>query len=127
MPDAASPVPPNPTEVYKQVAALVAFLHPRAANVRIEYEVPDSDGGVTTGRLTVPADADVADLLDDLEGAVLTELGKLKPGEWMGGKAVAAAVGCDPEAGNFKRTMAKLAKPTGSVESNRNKGYRLRP
>jgi biotin operon repressor len=42
------------------------------------------------------------------------------------GKALAAALDCDREAGNFRRTLARLSKPGGPVESNQRNGYRLR-
>lgn len=116
--------PPDPAAVYRDVARLVASLCPQATNVRIVYDSPDGVGGTTVGRLPVPVTADLA---DDLEAAVLAELGRLRSGEWMLGKVLATAVGCDREAGNYRRVMARLAKPDGPVESNTNRGYRLRP
>jgi biotin operon repressor len=121
--EVAADRPPDPAAVYREVARLVAFLCPQATNVRILFDAPDGCGGTVPGRLAVPTAADPA---DDLGAAVLAELGKLRAGEWLGGKALAAALDCDREAGNFRRTLARLSKPGGPVESNQRNGYRLR-
>jgi hypothetical protein len=82
----------------------------------VEYE----DGGRSI--LSLPDAAPV----DPTEAAILSELGKLRAGEWMKGRTLAASVDLDVDGGHFKGLMARLARPGGRVESSRGHGFRLR-
>jgi len=115
--------PPDPAAVYREVARLVGWLNPAATEIGIVYRCPDGTGGTTENRLAVPV---AADLPDDLEAAVLCELGKLRTGEWMTGQALAASVDVAADNGHYRRTLSRMARPGGPVESNRRHGYRLR-
>jgi hypothetical protein len=97
-------------------------LYPNASGCRIVIEVPDGFGGVVESSFAVPMGEDEP---DDLEGMVLAVLGRLKPGEWIGGFALANESGTDVNNGNFRRLLGRL-KRCGRVETDRKSGYRLK-
>lgn len=108
--------PRTEDSIRRDVAAFVNEAKPGARRCWIIVEYTDDDRDRIAVPLTVP---------DDLEGQALEALGKLKPGEWMKGRTLAAELGIDdPQNGNFRRLMAKLS-TAGRVESSRS-GYRAR-
>lgn len=93
----------------------VFAVYPNAQTVSIVAKGPDGEAVIP-----IPMARDT----EDLAAIVVEVLGKLKPGEWMRAKSIAAETDRDPQSGHFLRTLSRLAKD-GIVESNRNFGYRL--
>lgn len=106
----------DPVSTYAAVARLVRQLSPTANRIRIVYDTPG------TGRSIIAVPVDTAD--DSLEGRIVSMLNRLRPGEWISGKALAASVDCEPDNGHYRRTAARLVSE-GVIESNRNLGYRM--
>lgn len=109
--------PPDAEQVYRMVARLVAWFCPGAREVCITYRVP---GAAEPGRIPVP----FAGETDDGRAAVLAILGRMRAGEYMGGRAVAAELGMEYEGGHYRSLMSAMVKD-GEIESHRQKGYRL--
>lgn len=123
-PAGGGPTPPDPHAVYRQVTALLRWMHPGVRNIRIVGDVPDADGGGQTVRVPVPADRPP----DDLKGAILFHLGKLKPGEYLPGKVLAMLIDedLDHKSGAFTRSIRDLRDcDPPKIESHQTHGYRL--
>lgn len=122
--DAAERQTADRQHVRRLIADMVRADEPTARNIRIVYEVPAGDGSVMTGRIPIPIDP----AADDHKTAILTVLAKLKPGEWLGGKALAMQIDeeLDHKGGAFTRAIAAL-KTTDppKIESHKVHGYRL--
>lgn len=115
--DAGQSPAPDADRVYRLVGDLVRFFCPAARDVCITYRVP---GQAEPGRIPVPTAATAEDVRDE----VVNLLARLRPGEYMKGRAVAAELDMEYEGGHFRAMMAKLAKDE-VIESHTQKGYRL--
>jgi hypothetical protein len=108
---------PAPTP-FEAVGRLVQSVDPHAVRCRIVWETEDGE----EGSIPVPLRGAAT---DEMQAAVLDVLGRLKPGEWMGGKALAGECDTTRDAGNFRRAVAAL-RDANRIEANRNRGYRMR-
>lgn len=100
---------------YEAVVKQMLTIYPRAQTIRIVADGPDGKAG-----FPLP----MTPSFDDLESAVIASLGRIRPGEWMPKKTLAADVERDTNNGAFCRLLADLAK-RAVIESNTNRGYRM--
>lgn len=114
MPDAD-----RPDDVFAVVARWVRTFRPNAVRASIEIVVPDGDDGTVKDTIAVP----LPTTPDDLDARIMATLNKLRPGEWMRGKTLAAELDTSPDAGHFRRALAALVGT--KLESNTNLGYRI--
>ncbi len=106
---------PDLTACYDAIVKRVLSVYPQAQSIRIVATGPDGKAG-----FPVP----MGPACDDVESLVLAALGRLRPGDWMRGKVLAAELDTDRTNGNFNRVVSDLVK-RGVIESNRLHGYRM--
>lgn len=97
------PLPTDPASVYEVVGKLVSTIAPLAFNCRIVYEVPGGMEGV------IPIAAPRDDKTEDLKEEIAEVCNRLKQGDRLRGKAVAAELK-HPYDSYFRGILAELGR-----------------
>ena len=119
----AGPSRPTREQLFRDNAALALEIHPNAVGCKLLILVPDGDQ-VSETRINISLAAAV--VLTPTESKVMAFIRKLRRGEWVAGKTLAAEVELEYGGGQFTGLMSGLTKGKKLLESNNVLGYRVR-